>query len=131
MKYILLSAILFLCGCAKLALLPYMDQALMLEGFGKEKTAQQKIVENIDANYDKLSAAVASGAISKYKTEKHILADFGEPILIKTESVEGKELRRALYRKAIGRSAKDKIYLYYDNQGNLIKWESQPASLLS
>ncbi len=32
-------------------LLPYLDQALMLKGFGEEKTEQHKLVADINAKY--------------------------------------------------------------------------------
>ena len=130
-KILLCLLMVFSSGCAKLALLPYMDQALVLEDFGKEKTAQHKYVEDVNAKYDKLLLVVKSGDIAKYKTEKGVIKEFGPPLLVKTVSIDGKDVRQCLYRKAVWRMAKDKVYLYYDTSGQLIKWESRPASLFS
>ncbi len=118
--------IVLLSGCTQLQLLPYLDQALMLKALSQEKEQQHKFVSNTDGQYDKLKAAVASGHIKEYRTEQGILKAFGPPIEARIEEMGGKKCRQALYRYAIWRQAKDKIYLYYDDKGDLLKWESQP-----
>jgi hypothetical protein len=120
--------VLGLSGCTKLKLLPYLDQALLLQDFGQEKTQQQKIVDNTNALYDKLTAAIQSGDIAQYKTEKSIIKAFGQPVLSREQALDGKALKQSLYRYSILRTARDKVYLYYDPQGKLVKWESQPLS---
>lgn len=117
---------LVLSGCTQLQFLPYLDQALTLKEFGAEKASQHKMVNDINARYDQLAAAVSSGDISKFKTEEDIVKAYGPALLISDVDIDGKSLKRSLYRYAVIRQAKDKIYLYYDNQGNLVKWESQP-----
>lgn len=130
MRHLLLSLslLLFFCGCTKLQLLPYLDQALVLQDFGQEKAAQHKFIENIDAKYEKLSDALQSGTIANYKTELKVLKEFGPPLLERGVMLDGKLVKSSVYRKAMWRLAKTKIYLYYDNQGQLIKWEQQSAS---
>jgi len=63
--------------------------------------------------------------MSDYKDEEDFVHFFGEPILKK----DLKDGSRWLYRYAIFRLAKDKVYLYFDRDGTLIKWEKLPCSL--
>ena len=104
-----------LAGCTQLKLLPYLDQALMLQEFGNDKEKQHKFIKNTNEKFDKLTAAINSGDIKHYKTEQEIINNFGPPIL--------KSGDQALYRHAIGATAKSKAYLYYDDKGNLLRWE--------
>ncbi len=105
-------------------LLPYLDQALVLQEFGAEKDRQQKFVTNVDGNFDKLLAAANNGEIKKYKTQKEIVEVFGDPVLIKEVVIDGQTFQRALYRYAIQSKGPKRLYLFFDAQGNLMRWES-------
>ena len=108
----------------QLQMLPYLDQALLLKDMGDEKDAQDKYVLNANAGFDKLLAAVQSGDIKKYKTREDITRAFGEPVLIKDITADGQPLKQCLYRYAIQSKAKQKVYLYFDAQGHLTRWET-------
>ena len=118
-------ALMLICltGCVQLQMLPYLDQALVLKDFGGEKDAQHLYVKNVDAQFDRMLAAVQSGEISKYKTEQEIVKTFGSPILARAVEIDGKSLRRCLYRYAIARKGPRKVYLYYDQSGRLKSFE--------
>ena len=111
-------------GCVKLQLLPYMDQALTLQEFGREKDEQNKYIKNADAKFDELWAAVASGDIKKYKSEQEIVAAFGPPIFIKSAPSGGKKVRQALYRYCIQSKGPHRVYLYYDENALLSRFET-------
>ncbi len=119
-----LVLIIFFCGCVQMQLLPYLDQALVLQEFGAEKDRQQKFVTNVDGNFDKLLAAANNGEIKKYKTQKEIVEVFGDPVLIKEVVIDGQTFQRALYRYAIQSKGPKRLYLFFDAQGNLMRWES-------
>ena len=121
---IILGMTVFLSGCTQLQLLPYLDQALLLKGFGEEKAAQHKYVDNVGIKFDKLRAVIQSGQIKSYKTEKDIIKQFGTPILASTVSIDGVSLKQCLYRYAIQNKGPYKVYLYYDAEDRLVKWES-------
>ncbi|MBI4310097.1 MAG: hypothetical protein HY591_07190 [Candidatus Omnitrophica bacterium] len=114
---------LFLTGCMPLKMLPYLDQALVLQEFGREKDAQHLYVKNVDAQFDSMLAAVESGDIQKYKTEQEIVKTFGPPVLSREVEAEGKDLKQCLYRYAIAHKGPRKIYLYYDQSGGLDRFE--------
>jgi hypothetical protein len=120
----LLAMTLLFSGCMQLKMLPYLDQALALQAFGKEKDAQHKYIKNADAKFDQLLAALESGDIQKYKTQKDVIKTFGPPLLAKNVAIDGKDLKQALYRYTIQNKGPKKAYLYYDQQEHLVQWES-------
>jgi hypothetical protein len=119
-KWVLL---IILAGCSQLQFLPYLDQALLLKEFGQEKEGQHRYVQAVDANFEKLVAAIGSGEITKYKTKKAVVTAFGPPLFAKMVAVEGRELEQCLYRHAIQAKSPGRVYLYYDRSGLLVKSE--------
>jgi hypothetical protein len=122
MKQLSFVCLMFvLCGCVKLQLLPYMDQALTLQDLGQEKDRQDKLIKTTDAQFEHLQAAIASGEIKNYKTKKDIGDQFGPPVCI---FHQGEGVEEALYRYAIQSKGPHKVYLYYDQSGQLTRWKS-------
>ena len=119
----ILIIVVLLAGCTQLQMLPYLDQALILQEFGREKDGQHKFVDNTDAKFDQLLADIKSGAIAKCKAETDIIKTYGSPILTVDAAMDGAVLKRSLYRYAIQRKGPKKVYLYYDKQGSLVKFE--------
>jgi hypothetical protein len=119
MKIILyLSVVLLgLSGCAAIE---NLDALSVLGQYSREKDTQHRIVKAINDHYDALSRAIDQGHISEYKDKTSFVHAFGKPILKRGLS-DGAE--RWLYRHAIYRLAKDKVYVYFDREGKLIKWE--------
>jgi hypothetical protein len=119
----ILILIFLTAGCMQLQMLPYLDQALTLQALGREKDEQNKFAKNVDAKFEKLLAAIDSGEIKQYKTQKDIIRTFGPPILAHDDQIDGKPVKRVLYRYAIQSQGPKKVYLYYDPSGQLMKWE--------
>ena len=105
-------------------MLPYLDRALVLRSMDEEKDAQDKLVFDVNAGFDKLLAAVQSGDIKKYKTHKDIVSAFGPPVLTKDITADGQAIKQCLYRYAIQSKSPKRIYLYFNAQERLIRWES-------
>ena len=122
-RLFLLVIVIVSAGCFQLQMLPYMDQALVLQEFGAEKDRQQKYVTNANAAFDKLLAEAQSGTIKNYKTQDDIIKAFGPPVLSKDVMVNSQLFKRNMYCHAIVSKAKQKVYLFFDAQGNLTQWE--------
>ena len=86
----------------------------MLGEYSREKDDQHRLVKSINDHYDALTKVIAQGHISDYKDEASFVHSFGDPILKKDLSDGG---QRWLYRYAIYRFAKDKVYVYFDRNG--------------
>jgi len=108
-----------LSGCT---IVKHLDQLQMMAAFSRDKNEQHSLIENTDKNYDALAAVVASGKLKEYPDQTAILLNFKEPIT-KTDMNDGTV--RWLYRHSIPQKAKDKIYLFFDAKGKLIKSQQE------
>jgi len=118
--------LIFLClplsGCV---ILGNLDEIFTLQDYSHDKEAQHRLVQTINDHYDALTRIIADGHIHDYKNESAFERAFGQPIL-KRDLSNGQE--RWLYRYAIYRFAKDKVYVYFDHAGQMISWEKLPCS---
>ena len=113
----LLVLCLGLSGCVALE---NLDEISALGDYSRNKDDQHRLVKSINARYDALIKAIDQKTISEYKDESSFVNSFGDPIL-KRDSKDGGQ--QWLYRYAIYRFAKSKVYVYFDRAGKLIKWE--------
>jgi hypothetical protein len=120
----LLVMLMCLSGCAPLE---HMDQLSVIGDYAREKNSQGRLVQSIDDHYDALTKAIAQGGMGYYKYKALFLNTFGDPIL-KKDLPDGSQ--QWLYRYAIFSRAHDKVYVYFDNQDHLIKWEKVPCPSL-
>jgi len=120
------AALFIMLGCSGCVILGNLDEVFTLQGYSNNKDEQHQFVKETNDHYDALSKTIDSGHINDYKDEISFVKLFGDP-LIKKNLNNGEQ--RWLYRHAIFRLSKDKIYLYFNAQGQLIKWEKLPCSL--
>jgi len=113
--------LLSLSGCTAIN---NLDEIQTLSAYSREKDNQHREVKVINNHYDALNIAIAQGHIKDYKDKSSFLHSFGDPILKKDLS-GGQE--RWLYRYAIYRFAKTKVYVYFDSHGQMIRWEQLPC----
>jgi len=117
----LLPVLLGLSGCS---ILSNIDELSVMGNYSREKDDQHRLVKSINEHYDALIKAIDQKAISGYKDKASFVYSFGEPILKKDLSGGG---QRWLYRYAIYKFAKDKVYVYFDRSGKMIRWERLPC----
>jgi len=117
----LLVALLGLSGCNTLS---NLDELSALGQYSREKDNQHRLVKSINDHYDALTKVIAQGHINDYKDEASFVNSFGDPILKKDL---GDGTQRWLYRYAIFRYAKDKVYVYFDRSGKQVRWEKLPC----
>ncbi len=124
MKKIIPYVLVLLLGLSGCTIIENLDEISILGDYSREKDNQHRLVKSINDLYDALTKAIAQRAIREYKDESSFVHSFGEPILKKDLSDGG---QRWLYRYAIYRFAKDKVYVYFDRNGKMIKWEKLPC----
>ncbi|MBI5024528.1 MAG: hypothetical protein HZC18_05940 [Candidatus Omnitrophica bacterium] len=115
---------LVLAGCAKLA---HLDQLLTLKAVSDEQAQMGKEIERQDARFESLVTAVEEGSITKYKSQESVTGQFGPPIFTERLEENGRPLDVWVYRYAARFFDSPKVYLYWDQAGNLIRWEFTPA----
>jgi hypothetical protein len=123
-KSALLIVLVGLCGCHALG---NLDQLSVLGQYARDNDDQHRLVKANDEHYDELKRVIAGGQIGHYKDRSSFIYAFGEPIL-KKDLPGG--VQRWLYRYAIYWTAKDKVYVYFDRNGKMIKWERLPCPKL-
>ena len=76
-------------------------------------------------NSNALSPPLKEGSIAKYKSQKSVLGQFGSPIFTEKVEEDGRPLEVWVYRYAARFFDSPKVYLYWDQAGNLIRWDYQ------
>jgi len=120
--FCLFIMLLFFSGCTAIE---NLDELNEMGQYSREKDAQHREVKLVDDHYDALTRIIDQGRISNYKDEAAFEHSFSDPIL-KKDLGDGTE--QWLYRYAIYRLAKDKVYV--DHHGRMIKWERVPCPSL-
>lgn len=119
---VLIFISLLLAGCAKLQ---HLDQLLTLKGLSDEQVQMGKEIDRQDARFERLVAAVEEGSIGKYKNQKSVSGQFGPPVYIEKNEEDGRSLEVWVYRYAAKFFDSPKVYLYWNQDGNLIRWDYQ------
>ena len=117
----LMLMLLCLSGCVALE---NLDELSVMGQYSRDKDDQHREVKSINDHYDTLTKVIAEGHIGDYKDETSFTHSFGDPIL-KKDMGDGTE--RWLYRYAIYRYAKDKVYVYFDRGDRMVQWEKVPC----
>ncbi|MBI3602439.1 MAG: hypothetical protein HY209_06055 [Candidatus Omnitrophica bacterium] len=123
LKNLLMVTVCF--GCCGCTILNHLDEISTLGDYSRDKDDQHKLVNGINARYDALVAAMKSGDIKKYPDQKAVRQAFGESILIKRIDDHGQPQEQWLYRHALPIKAQDKVYLYFNAQGKLLRYEQE------
>ena len=126
MKKIIPYILLMLLGLSGCTALENLDELTLMGDYSREKDNQHRLVKTINDHYDALTKAIAQKRINGYKDEASFVHSFGEPIS-KKDLADGTQ--QWLYRYAIYRFAKDKVYVYFDRNGQQVRWEKLPCSI--
>ena len=122
--FLLMFIVVLLTGCAKLQ---HLDQLLTLKGLSDEQTQMGQEIERQDARFERLAAAVEEGSISEYKDQKSVTGQFGPPIFTEKVQEDGRPFEVWVYRYAARFFDSPKVYLYWDQSGQLARWEFTPT----
>ena len=92
----------------------------MLAGLGRDDKLKQQAVDLETVNFKRVKRSIETGRIEPGISKRAAISRFGQPILVFSEE----EPERWAYKPAnAGWVGGEKIYLYFDAQGNLSKWE--------
>jgi hypothetical protein len=111
---------LLLGGCAKVR---HLDQLLTLKDLADEQTRLNRYIEKQDEKFERMREEARAGTLKEYSNKKKIRRAFGDPVYVRDVIKEDRELESWLYRYATAYFGSDKIYLYFDGDGNLVKSE--------
>ncbi len=115
-----LFLILLLTACAGCAILDNLDGAMTLKELSQEKDAQDAFVKNHDAQFGRLWQQLqAPDSLKRYQRKVSIEQEFGSPIFCQNDA----GLDRCLWRQIVDSGKNLKVYIYFDDQGKLVRWE--------
>ena len=116
----MISLALLLTGCAKVS---HLDQLLTLKDLAGEQAAINRDIKKQDANFDRMREEAKAGTLERYSSKRKILKEFGEPVYTRAVEQDGGQIEAWLYRHATEYFGTDKVYLYFDVQGKLVRSE--------
>ena len=126
-KIILLFILFFLTGCTQAKQLAHLDQLMTLQDMSNGQDEQAKFVEEQNKKFAQLLEIVKADRLKEYPDKKTILKSFGEPVIVRPVVENGQPTEEWLYRYATKYFNSDKVYLYFDEKGNLSRWTHVPA----
>lgn len=109
-----------LSGCKTVS---HVDELLVLKSLSDAQAEMEDEVEASDAQFEALLEAIDSEAILSYKNQDAMKEAFGLPIFTEMIEEEGRVYQKWLYRYSTQFFTAKKVYLYFDNAGNFIKWD--------
>ena len=112
--------LLALFGCAEAE---HLDQLLVMKAAGDNQSLQVKAVHLQNNNFKSLLKTINENHLKDYPDKKSILKKFGEPAYEKIVK-DGDVLKEKwLYRRAKDFFGAEKVYLYFDDKGNLLDYK--------
>ncbi|HOY10234.1 MAG TPA: hypothetical protein PLB05_09210 [Candidatus Omnitrophota bacterium] len=124
-RFLFFSTVLILPGCAKLA---HLEQLLTLQAYSNNNEDKEMFIEKADKRFEALVHDLTSGRFTRTMRQKEIRKIYGAPIY--EQALAGEPGGRTLwmYRRQADYAGKEKIYLYFDARGSLLKWEHELSS---
>ena len=128
LKFLLIGlSALCLCSCT---IIKHMDELSSMGDFARDKADQQREVDRVKVNFDELLNAIHNNQMKFYPDQLSIRSKFGLPITIKMVEDEGHVLEQWLYRYAIMKEAKDRVYVYFDENKKVVKIQEEKIQWL-
>ena len=114
---------LVLPGCAKLA---HLDQLLTIQSYSDNNAEKERFVKEADQHFEALVHEVKAGRLSRTMRQEAIRNTYGPPVYEQLTVGGGPVRTLWMYRPQFDYTGAEKVYLYFDEQGTLLKWEYEP-----
>lgn len=115
----------FCAGCAKLA---HLQELLTLKAYSQDRDVQAEYVEGRDQQFEELLQYAKTNTFpDELNTSGQIAEAFGSPILSRETQHNGQPAVMWLYRYQVKYFHSEKVYFYFDPQGQLLDWNYVPA----
>ena len=101
-----------------------LDELLTLKDYSDEKEAQGKWIAQEAQRFELVATAVKDGSIKDFSTQGSIREHFGDPVLIEHVQEGSASVERWLYRHPIQKLASDRVYIFFNSDGNFLRFEN-------
>jgi hypothetical protein len=112
----------FFAGCAG-----GLQGLAVLRGYSSEQAQTARQIKVQKNRLRILISDIEKNNIETGMSYKNILHRYGEPVLVWNMEPASSASRKVLYRDPVEYFYTDRVYLYFDNSDNLVKWEYYPA----
>jgi len=100
-----------------------MQQLLTLQSYSQDKDRQEEFVQDQNERFARLMETVRADKMGAYQTRKQVEQEFGPPVFSRMTKIGNVDAEEWLYRKAMAYFKGDRVYFYFDQQGQVIGWE--------
>lgn len=107
-------------GCAAAQ---YAEQIHTLQAVNESQQDIRRYVELKEKLFNLLLEDVKNERLKLGITKKHVINTYGRPVLVREISGGVDREEELLYRHPTRYFSSDKIYLYFDSSGRLMRWE--------
>lgn len=125
---LLILSLLVFTGCAKVA---HMQELLRLKGYSQNKDGQVSVVQEQNRRFEHLLVAARNGTLRQYSNQESIWTNFGQPIFDKKVKMENSVYQVWMYRYSTKLFGSDKVYLYFDSEGQLRMYDFFPGGRIT
>lgn len=115
----MVAFIFLLQGCVYLR---HSQELLFLKGFADNEKEKENYIRSQEAGFEQLKQDISDGRLKSGIPRKKIIARYFEPInCLPLEEIPDKNV--CLYRNPTKYFFTDKIFLYFDENDTLTRWE--------
>jgi hypothetical protein len=86
-----------------------------------------RYVKRTESRFAVLVADIKNNNIKTGLKYNEVLSRYGEPVITWDMAAPSLASKKLLYRKPVNYFSTDRVYLYFNNYNNLVKWEYCPA----
>ena len=127
--FLIISGIIFLAlGLSSCTAIKHLDELLTLKELGDEQSKMDAFVDQKNLNFEKVLQDARSKSLDAYQNQKQFLEEYGQPVLSRNIELEGQNVQQWIYRYETEFFNSDKIYVYFDKNKNLVRWELKEAT---
>ena len=109
-------------GCQSLQ---KMDELLTLKDLAEDQEGIDQYVESQDALFKQMHEACGSAEFVQLQTKAEFGEKYGEPVYVEQGAGQTEWFSKWLYRKTVDYFGTERVVLYFDKDGNLVKYECQ------
>jgi len=122
-NYILLGVLIFAAGGCAVA--QYAEQIRTLQAVDASQQDISKFIKRQERLFHLLLEDVKGGRLKPGITKKYVINTYSNPVLSREITGALGTEEELLYRHPTQYFSSDKIYLYFDSSGKLMRWENR------
>ena len=109
-------------GCAKIV---HLDQLLTIKAYSDNEDEKKQFIQASDKRFETLFHDLTAGRLAPATPREDVRKAYGRPVY-ERELGDGAEAGTLwMYRRQTDYSGGEKLYLYFDAQGGLLRWEQE------